>query len=131
MIIEGKYPNSFYNNFLIPLVGDNISFYQNVAKILLGLFCVVAGLLFKRPICDERSAPFIVHCPPWDPKKIDKKEGGIADNLKFQERNCFPWQKKTYRWGVKCQCYKLFAPTPLPPPTHSERNAWEKNLNIP
>ena len=38
MIIEGKYPNSCYNNFLIPLAVDNISFYQNIAKILLGLF---------------------------------------------------------------------------------------------
>ena len=38
MIIEGKYPNSFYNKFLIPLAVENISLYQNIAKILLGLF---------------------------------------------------------------------------------------------
>ena len=85
MIIEGKYPNSFYNNFLIPLAVDNISLHQNIAKILLGLFCVVADLFFKTPICDERSAPFAVHCPPLDQKKIDKTGWGIADSLKRQE----------------------------------------------
>ena len=63
MIIESKYPNSFYNNFLFPLAVDNISLYQNIAKIL-GLFCVVADHLFKRPICDEQITPFAVHCPP-------------------------------------------------------------------
>ena len=90
MIIEGKYPNSFYNNFLIPLAVDNISLHQNIAKILLGLFCVVADLFFKTPICDERSAPFAVHCPPLDQKKIDKTGWGIADSLKRQEKNRFP-----------------------------------------
>ena len=94
MIIEGKYPNSFYNNFLFPLAVDNISLYQNIAKILLGLFCVVAGLLFKRPICDERSAPFAVHCPPWDPKKIDKKDGVLLTALNFRKKIVSPDKRK-------------------------------------
>ena len=38
IIIERKYPNSCYNNFLIPLAVDNISFNQNIAKVLIGLF---------------------------------------------------------------------------------------------
>ena len=38
IIIERKYPNSCYNNFLIPLAVDNISFNHNIAKVLIGLF---------------------------------------------------------------------------------------------
>ena len=37
VIIERKYPNSFCSNFLIPLAVDNISFYQNIAKVLIGI----------------------------------------------------------------------------------------------
>ena len=93
MIIEGKYPNSFYNNFLFPLAVDSISLYQNIAKIL-GLFCVVADHLFKRPIRDEQINPFAVHCPPWDPKKIDKKKKQKQKALNFRKKIVSPDKRK-------------------------------------
>ena len=64
IIKESKYPNYCYNNFLVPLAVDNYFLLQNFAKIckVIRTLLVVADLLFKRP-----------HCPPWDPKKIDKK----------------------------------------------------------
>ena len=46
----------------------------------------MADLSFKRPICDEQSAPFAVHCPPWDPKKIDKKDGVLLTALNFRKK---------------------------------------------
>ena len=86
MIIEGKYPNSFYNNFLIPLAVDNMSLHQNTAKILLGLFSL--SLTYCLLTCS---------LPSLGSKKIDKTGWGIADSLEFQEKNRFPCQKKTYR----------------------------------
>ena len=56
----------------------------------------MADLLFKRPICDEQSAPFAVHCPPWDPNKINKTGWGIADSLKFQEKKIVSPDKRKH-----------------------------------
>ena len=77
IIKESKYPNYCYNNFLVPLAVDNYFLLQNFAKIckVIRTLLVVADLLFKRP-----------HCPPSDPKKIDKKGWDIAESLKFQEK---------------------------------------------
>ena len=94
MIIEGKYPNSFHKNFLIPLAVDNTLVYQNIAKILGLLSLSVADLLFKRPICDEQITPFAVHCPPWDPKKIDKKDGVLLTALNFRKKIVSPDKRK-------------------------------------
>ena len=54
-IKESKYPNNCYNNFLVPFAGDNIFFYQKIAKIckVIRTLLFVADLLFKRPLCDE------------------------------------------------------------------------------
>ena len=133
IVIERKYPNSCYNNFSIPLAVDNISFYQGINRTLL----VVADLLFKRPICDKRSAPFAVNCPTRDPKKIDKKDGVLLTALNFREKIVSPAKRKhiaeVSNFSVtSCllEALKIELTTPPPPfpptHTHSERNAWEK-----
>ena len=61
--------------FLLLLI--TIFFYQNIAKIckVIRTLLVVADLLFKRP-----------HCPPWDPKKIDKKGGILLRASNFRKK---------------------------------------------
>ena len=94
IIIEKKVPKQFLQQFL----DSSYCWYhfilpkycQGISRTLV----VVAVLLFKRPICDERSALFAVHCPPWDPKKIDKKDGVLLTALNFRKKIVSPDKRK-------------------------------------
>ena len=80
----------------------------------------------KRPICDERSAPFAVHCPPWDPSKIDRKDGVLLTALNFRKKIVSPDKRKhiaeVSNFSVT-SCLleilkiELTTPPPPPPPT--------------
>ena len=94
IIKESKYPNYCYNNFLVPLAVDNYFLLQNFAKIckVVRTLLVVADLLFKRP-----------HCPPWDPKKIDKKGEILLRASNFRKKfipGIFPLTKE----NISLQC---------------------------
>ena len=94
IIKESKYPNYCYNNFLVPLAVDNFFLLQNFAKIckVIRTLLVVADLLFKRP-----------HCPPWDPKKIDKKGEILLRASNFRKKfipGIFPLTKE----NISLQC---------------------------
>ena len=58
-----------------------------------------------------QSAPFTVHCAPWDPKKIDKKDEVLLRASNFRKKNLFlvfSPDKRKHRCSVEFQCYKLF-----------------------
>ena len=69
MIIEGKYPNSFYNNFLIPLAVDNMSLHQNTAKILLGLFSLSLTYFLRHQSVTSEVPLLLFIALPWIQKK--------------------------------------------------------------
>ena len=82
---------------------------------------------------------FAVHCPPWDPNKIDKKDGALLTDLNFRKKIVSSDKRKHNIAEVSnfsvtsclLKALKIELTTPPPLPPHSERNAWEKTLNIP
>ena len=109
-IKESKYLNICYNNLLTPLLLITfpfIKYCQDTCMLRLSSL-EVTFCLRDRPL---QSAPFAVHCPPWDPKKIDKKDEVLLRVSNFRKKlipRFFPPQKKIDRCSVEFQCYKLF-----------------------
>ena len=85
IVKEGKYPNICYNSFLIPFAADNISFSKILPRYMYAkTLLVVADLVFERLIFAK--FPFAIHCPPWDPKKIDKKVEVLLRASNFRKK---------------------------------------------
>ena len=90
MIIEGKYPNSFYNNFLIPLAVDNMSLHQNIAKILLGLFSLQLTYFLRHQSVTSKVPLLLFIALPWIQKKLTKRDGVLLTALNFRKKIVSP-----------------------------------------
>ena len=104
-IKESKYLNICYNNLLTPLLLIAFPFIKYTCMLRLSslelTFCLRDRSL--------QSAPFAVHCAPWDPKKIDKKDEvllRVSNSRKKLIPSFFPRQKKT---SLQCRISVLQA----------------------
>ena len=94
MIIEGKYPNSFYNNFLIPLAVDNMSLHQNTAKLLLGLFSLSLTYFLRHQSVTSKVPLLLFIALPWIQKKLTKRDGVLLTALNFRKKIASPDKRK-------------------------------------
>ena len=107
-IKESKYLNICYNNLLTPpllIAFPFIKYCRDTCMLRLSslelTFCLRDRSL--------QSAPFAVHCAPWDPKKIDKKDEVLLRVSNFRKKlipSFFPRQKKT---SLQCRISVLQA----------------------
>ena len=79
-------PNSFYNNFLILLAVDNISFYQNTAKILLRLFSLWLTFCLRDQSVMSKVPLLLFIALPGIPKKSTKRDGVLLTALNFRKK---------------------------------------------
>ena len=107
-IKESKYLNICYNNLLTPLLLITFPFIKYCQDT-----CMLRLSSLELTFClrdrSLQSAPLAVHCPPWDPKKIDKKDEVLLRASNFRKKlipSFFPRQKKT---SLQCRISVLQA----------------------
>ena len=107
-IKESKYLNICYNNLLTPLLLITFPFIKYCHDT-----CMLRLSSLELTFClrdrSLQSAPFAVHCPPWDPKKIDKKLEVLLRAPNFRKKlipSFFPRQKQT---SLQCRISVLQA----------------------
>ena len=104
-IKESKYLNICYNNLLTPLLLITFPFIKYCQDT-----CMLRLSSLELTFClrdrSLQSAAFAVHCAPWDPKKIDKKDE--VSNFRKKLFLAFSPDKRKHRCSVEFHCYKLF-----------------------
>ena len=107
-IKESKYLNICYNNLLTPLLLITFPFIKYCQDT-----CMLRLSSLELTFClrdrSLQSALFAVHCPLWDPKKIDKKDEVLLRASNFRKKlipSFFPRQKKT---SLQCRISVLQA----------------------
>ena len=100
-------PNSFYNNFLILLAVDNISFYQNTAKILLGLFSLWLTFCLRDQSVMSKVPLLLFIALPGIQTKSTKRDGVLLTALNFRKKKLFPLTKENI--SLRCRISALQA----------------------